>query len=1781
MAEALAAKVTIYLAGTKIVLASFTVAQALVVGALAGGGVALAKRQESQAKAKLGLFREQELNPLFDARAPMMAVLGETRVSGVYEWFNAINSRDAGDDFTPDIHDVVFRQLLAYSPKETATIEGLWIGDEYYAFPSQFTALAGPQEGEYPFSYQARRPESRNAGTNYGGRANEKRAGWNCYLQTGYGRSTMLESESANSKAYYDLPVDSNAFATGALWVAVRFRYTQGNQTVMQPGGNIPVSAKVKERHYDPRKDSSRTVANSGFAGNGTQRLNDPTTWEPSNNPIVQWLHYKFLLQAKPLAETRIDWKNLVIPAMNVCDGDVPIPGAPGATEKRYQSSVAVYLGDVSDRVNIDTILATCGGREVRSSGKWGVLVPPTPAQIVPVTTLTKGDFVGDITLSSKRDSRYGSISGEFTAPDKDYVQTGFPARKDAAEITRRGFDKNLEIQLRGVTSHTQAQRVANSLLKRSNAEQESVTGPVNWKALELQCGAAVNLDWPEVYPTPKLFAVQELVLNARNSPLTVVLLEVNRAAHNDMAAADYHTYDADGNLVPRLPTIPAVTALSATSQQSGILLKWKYPENWIDPQRARIYASRTAAWNDAALVAETPADSFLHTLAGGETRWYWVRNHTDGQESVRTPNDDVSSVTATAGGYAIVGDLDAHGCPPLVGVQGSVFYGRNGTGFFQRGPDFFDGPASAVVGLLWRKLAQAFTVNQTAFTLTAAAVASSGDNGHVESITFKGSADRTALTQITAVVAGDAADDANSIAFRDGNGNLASQPLEPLTATTAGNKTTYTGDLTGSALALVSNIADVSSGPVNLKSATRVRIVVDEVLPASWFVAPFDAGMRLRQLNIYANGSFALLVGASGATGDQDELTDRIERDIRIAIRNRTTGVVLDVPGPNAAVTQSKDAEGNFYRFTPDADTAAKLTAEFNATSLNTQYDVLAYDSAALTMALGLAETDKRCSGNVANPWVPELSAAAGVDGVGVEDIYAWYSSDTLPASKQPDNAWGYDSGGTSDGLVWSDAAGEGSKTNPWLHKWSRATEGTPAAGDPVDGQWYSNFIARVYGEKGDAGDKGDTDLEVTLYQKITSGPVSSYPAKPTGALYNFDTQTFSNVGSWQRSFPSYDEYTETVVCTHVHFSGSGTAYNIPNSRWSTVIACNVDHVLDRIFKKSATPLTAAPANSTTRKPATWHNTIAEAKAAVSGDHPTYSVFQVRDPATGVWARQVPVAIEGEKGDKGNTDLEVTLYQTITSGSAFPAKPTNVSYNFDTGVFTGLGSWQRTFNNNYDEHTQTVVCSHGHFSGSGTAFTIPNSRWSAVIACSHDFVADYIFKESATVITTAPADSTTQVPDTWHGTVSAAKAAVSGENQLYKIFQIRNPVTGVWARQAPVPVQGEKGDAGITASQDGPVEFTGRGTNWTPSGYQYVTAQWSQDAIEKFSVRIQYRVSQASQTDTEAGNIQSGTRQYRVNRGNWQTWTSNPAGVTKSILSVGSPHASWIVAWKGVEVALRAYSVKDGADGTGADGALPYFRGNWASGVDYNAGDVVTYPRTWEIELPPPAEDTSITVQGIFKCRVAHRSSSSNQPNRSGAANTNWELYFGQFTSTPGAPTNPRTSGVTSSGLTFAWNAPSQAVTNYVLQWKTDTAQPWGTEYTTTSTSYAVPSLSPNTRYNLRVKARHTLDGVNYDSDYATVDVTTTSATPSGFTVSVSNDVHSRGAGRGWNVDAIVTATGGTTPYTYVFSGSPISQSSNVAIYRITAAGTYNESVTVTDGAGVAVTKQFSFVVS
>ena len=106
-----------------------------------------------------------------------------------------------------------------------------------------------------------------------------------------------------------------------------------------------------------------------------------------------------------------------------------------------------------------------------------------------------------------------------------------------------------------------------------------------------------------------------------------------------------------------------------------------------------------------------------------------------------------------------------------------------------------------------------------------------------------------------------------------------------------------------------------------------------------------------------------------------------------------------------------------------------------------------------------------------------PSIDGRDGSDGNGYEFVFARVAIDdivvinnrnTLVASKYPNNSWGYDTPGISDGLQWHDAAPLYNTNTPYLFLSLRITEGNPAVGDQVAGVWS---VPGIIGEKGESG--------------------------------------------------------------------------------------------------------------------------------------------------------------------------------------------------------------------------------------------------------------------------------------------------------------------------------------------------------------------------------------------------------------------------------------------------------------------------------------------------------------------------------------------------------------------------------------------------------------------------------------------------------------------------------------------------------------------------------------
>ena len=94
---------------------------------------------------------------------------------------------------------------------------------------------------------------------------------------------------------------------------------------------------------------------------------------------------------------------------------------------------------------------------------------------------------------------------------------------------------------------------------------------------------------------------------------------------------------------------------------------------------------------------------------------------------------------------------------------------------------------------------------------------------------------------------------------------------------------------------------------------------------------------------------------------------------------------------------------------------------------------------------------------------------AADGEDGIGEERIYAITDTDSIAASKSPDNAWGYNDGGTVDGLEWHTTFQSPTSSNPNLFIATRQIIGIPSDSDTVDDDWTTPVLFNQYANVSD----------------------------------------------------------------------------------------------------------------------------------------------------------------------------------------------------------------------------------------------------------------------------------------------------------------------------------------------------------------------------------------------------------------------------------------------------------------------------------------------------------------------------------------------------------------------------------------------------------------------------------------------------------------------------------------------------------------------------------------
>ena len=300
----------------------------------------------------------------------------------------------------------------------------------------------------------------------------------------------------------------------GLCYLALRFEWNQDKF------GSLPtVQAVVQgKKVYNPNLDSTVT------GGSGSHRKDDSSTWEYSDNPILQLLDYlrndRFGMGiANSYFDSNFaDWQT----ATDVCDAN--ITPYSGASQIDLMDSHAVI--DTSKKA-IDNVKEFVRGSRAYlnfSGGIYNVLVETSGSASI---TLTEDNIIGGISVKSKnKNSRYNRVIVNFTNPDKNYQsdtaqfppvdETGLASADQHA--TMKTADGGLLLEGRFdfamLTSPYQAQEMAEIILRRSRSSLDiSLTADAT--ALDLAVGDIVNITHATPSFSAKAFRVQGMNVNS------------------------------------------------------------------------------------------------------------------------------------------------------------------------------------------------------------------------------------------------------------------------------------------------------------------------------------------------------------------------------------------------------------------------------------------------------------------------------------------------------------------------------------------------------------------------------------------------------------------------------------------------------------------------------------------------------------------------------------------------------------------------------------------------------------------------------------------------------------------------------------------------------------------------------------------------------------------------------------------------------------------------------------------------------------------------------------------------------------------------------------------------------------------------------------------------------------------------------------------------------------------------------------------------------------------
>ncbi len=508
----------------------------------------------------------------------------ETIILGKY----ATAGQTIGAPYSHGRSDRFLTQVIELCSAPGATLERVQIGDEWVELgddphPDFGRPVIGPPDGLVWVKY-------------YDG----TQTAADPYLRARYGN-------------HPDRPWTADMIGAGICYAIMTYSWDREDQTSVPRTrfelGGIPM--------YDLRKDSSA-------GGVGTHRLDNPATWERSENPaVIAWN----IMRGVPLPGGEVWGGNITnldeLPwavwtaAMNRCDA--PVARADGGSEPAYRAGIEVAL-DQPPAAALEEVFKACSATIADLGYGWGIVVG---APALPVYSFTDDDII--VSKQQELDpfpgieETHNAVTARYPDPDALYETKEAPRRTNADWEASDAFGQRMaNLALPAVPHPLQVQRLMEAWIRDERRFRRHVINlPPDAAHVEL----IDTIDWSSAKNgyVGKDFSVHEI-------------LEDPRTGIRQMSIRERDPEDYDWRPGFELPSVPAPpgTTLPVPESVSG-------------------FSAQAITIDDAAGGARRPAIalSWAHDILAAGVRWE-IRHAGQAEAVLRGTTQDVDAGGAT-----------------------------------------------------------------------------------------------------------------------------------------------------------------------------------------------------------------------------------------------------------------------------------------------------------------------------------------------------------------------------------------------------------------------------------------------------------------------------------------------------------------------------------------------------------------------------------------------------------------------------------------------------------------------------------------------------------------------------------------------------------------------------------------------------------------------------------------------------------------------------------------------------------------------------------------------------------------------------------------------------------------------------------------------------------------------------------------------------------------------------------------------------------------------------